>query len=261
MEDGPHTEGMNEAAPPASKVVRLPREWLGPHEELVPFGRRRAPSEAVSTPPDPPRTPPSAEDFWGEHSAAIHHVVQAPVHARDQGSASPVEPVPATRRFGLGARRLGAASIASFAVVVALVLVFAGSPRHPSGGARLNLAAILSSGVSRISNIGPLRIISATGSFRPRIRQIRQVPHHPAPAKPPSHGTQQQSSAPAPPAPTYAARATSASDAPTYRSNVSASSSYAGTNPSPASPSPSSGASVSPTGESGALGPVQSPNG
>ena len=57
--------------------MRLPRDWLGPREELVPFGPRaasRVPDE--SSPTDD--AAPSAEDFWGERSAAIHSALQAP---------------------------------------------------------------------------------------------------------------------------------------------------------------------------------------
>ncbi len=41
-------------------VVRLPRDWLGPREELVPFG----PSAEAED--DGLATPPSTHDFWGE---------------------------------------------------------------------------------------------------------------------------------------------------------------------------------------------------
>ncbi|MEA2159666.1 MAG: hypothetical protein QOD66_2046 [Solirubrobacteraceae bacterium] len=48
--------------------MRLPRDWLGPREELVPFG----PSADAAAPP------PSASDFWGEQSAALQHALQGP---------------------------------------------------------------------------------------------------------------------------------------------------------------------------------------
>lgn len=54
-----------------SNVIRLPRDWLGPREELVPFGPR-ADDEAA----DHDRV--SAAAFWGEDSAAIQDPVQGP---------------------------------------------------------------------------------------------------------------------------------------------------------------------------------------
>ena len=50
-------------------VLRFPGDWVGPLEELVPFGpsaeRHASPSE-------------SEPDFWGEDSAALHDAVEAP---------------------------------------------------------------------------------------------------------------------------------------------------------------------------------------
>lgn len=72
---GPATgrnEGSHDADPrtdaTASNVVRLPRDWLGPREELIPFGPRASESPAA----------PSPSDFWGEHSADMHHALQGP---------------------------------------------------------------------------------------------------------------------------------------------------------------------------------------
>jgi hypothetical protein len=55
-------------------VVRLPRDWLGPRDELVPFG----PSAGTTTPGVDEDLPRSADDFWGEQSSAVHDAVQAP---------------------------------------------------------------------------------------------------------------------------------------------------------------------------------------
>jgi hypothetical protein len=44
-------------------VVRLPRDWLGPREDLIPFGpSAEAHDETLATPP-------STHDFWGEGAA------------------------------------------------------------------------------------------------------------------------------------------------------------------------------------------------
>jgi hypothetical protein len=53
-------------------VVKFPRDWLGPREELVPFG----PSAGTAPPDD--ELPRSADDFWGEQSSAVHDAVRAP---------------------------------------------------------------------------------------------------------------------------------------------------------------------------------------
>jgi hypothetical protein len=52
-------------------VVRLPRDWLGPREDLIPFGTtsERGPSGG---------SVPTADDFWGESSAAVQDAVQRP---------------------------------------------------------------------------------------------------------------------------------------------------------------------------------------
>lgn len=46
-------------------VVRLPRDWLGPREELIPFG----PSAEAED--DGLATPPSTHDFWGEPAMGL----------------------------------------------------------------------------------------------------------------------------------------------------------------------------------------------
>ncbi len=80
---------------PDATVVRLPRDWLGPRDQLVPFGpRAHAPAGFVDTgsapaadpprvdtlPPSPIRSDeaPSAADFWSERSDSLHDVLQVP---------------------------------------------------------------------------------------------------------------------------------------------------------------------------------------
>jgi hypothetical protein len=67
--------------------VRLPRDWLGPREDLVPFGPRAdsppaglagtSESEASGS-AEPSGPPPSAQDFWSEQSASLQHALQGP---------------------------------------------------------------------------------------------------------------------------------------------------------------------------------------
>jgi hypothetical protein len=83
FERAPNSErAPSEGAPNSDdNVVRLPRDWLGPRDELVPFGPSAAPkppgseSEAgapSSTADDGPPAAVSPADFWGEHAAALH---------------------------------------------------------------------------------------------------------------------------------------------------------------------------------------------
>ena len=98
--DGGETEEGVEGTATESNVVRLPRDWLGPREELIPFGPRarqsspasRDASSASALSESPGATEassiaPSASDFWGEHSADMHHALQGP--ERDVGPPAP----------------------------------------------------------------------------------------------------------------------------------------------------------------------------
>jgi hypothetical protein len=58
--DGRHAKPGGKEMEPEDNVVRLPRDWLGPREELIPFG----PSAEAED--DGLATPPSTHDFWGE---------------------------------------------------------------------------------------------------------------------------------------------------------------------------------------------------
>jgi hypothetical protein len=82
--EGRHTNGGEGLLD--DNVVRLPRDWLGPRDELIPIG----PISDKSAPP------PTADDFWGESSALVQDALSAPMGtavgglAADDG-AGPVE--------------------------------------------------------------------------------------------------------------------------------------------------------------------------
>lgn len=126
-ERGPHEPGED-------KVIRLPRDWLGPREELVPFGpsadrqephgsepplgQRDGPDDASARPPLEEVAPLSPEpvspdDFWGERSAAL----QGPLDEADRDAVVGDESGP-TRR-----RRRGPVVAAAAAALVAVALV------------------------------------------------------------------------------------------------------------------------------------------
>lgn len=73
--EGPQGEEGRQGLDPASNVVQFPRDWFGPKDELVPFGPSASQTGTVDLEAPTPVRP---DDFWGEDSAAIHHVLQVP---------------------------------------------------------------------------------------------------------------------------------------------------------------------------------------
>lgn len=99
-------------------VVRL-TDWLGPREELVPFGPRAEAAERADA-----GSPPAACDFWGENSGAVQDALTAlhPDHARIR-TGSPSIPVSGAHRSrtsaaALWSRRRAAIPAARQAIVV-----------------------------------------------------------------------------------------------------------------------------------------------
>jgi hypothetical protein len=279
--------------------VRLPRDWLGPRDELVPFGPR-AESEA----PDPPATetgsdaPPSADDFWGERSAAIHGALQAPESWADVDSA----PSGSTRSDGdvtergsvrvravrlprRDRRAAGVAVAALAAAAVAFVVVVpafrAGGARPAAGESRAGVAAVFSGGISEILQRGLARFEAglshdgATFAARSAASTARRAQHR-VPAPKPHHKAPQSSSTGSSRPHSVAVAAASTDSSSAYRpagagtydaTSEDHTSTSIDTPPArsapPQAPSRSvpTRATVSSTGESGALGPIHSPNG
>src|SRR5579875_2769349 len=77
--DGNGTEGGPQVS---DKVIRLPREWLGPPEELVPLGSRaralREEAEAQAAAEETAELPASASSFWTEDSGSVQAPMQRP---------------------------------------------------------------------------------------------------------------------------------------------------------------------------------------
>lgn len=108
-------------------VVRLPRDWLGPREELIPFGRSDEPVSATALPP-------TADDFWGESSASVQDALQAP--PTDRSPQVPA-PLPGNSRLPRVFKQHPVLSIAALSAVVVLglvVLIGAGAQRSASRG-------------------------------------------------------------------------------------------------------------------------------
>lgn len=140
--EGPPTEEQTGAG--ESNVVRFPRDWLGPREELVPFGPRAgraagadearrdaaddsarglgaAPPPAAAAgldaappppaasglgaaPPPSAASAPSAADFWGEASASVQEPLQGPSHPLVPPERTGAPPVVHPRRARLRPR-------------------------------------------------------------------------------------------------------------------------------------------------------------
>jgi len=100
---------------PGENVVRLPREWVGPLEDLVPMGSRARASEPDGDArgerddrSDADAPIPAAGDFWGAGAAAVHDAIQ-PAGARSNGGA----PAGAEAGSSLRARADGGATAAA----------------------------------------------------------------------------------------------------------------------------------------------------
>jgi hypothetical protein len=230
VREGRGTE-VGEAEPQSqADVVRLPRDWLGPRENLVPFGPR-----AVSL--DTEAAPPSAEDFWGERAAAIHDALQAPANAHPNSKSAGLAGTPGASqpprvdsvrgrprnairsihvRIASADWRMVAAVAAGVAIVVVVVIAFASSipssraHSRSLGRSQAGFAAVLSSGVSNAMRVAQTelsklrpdtavvhRAPASSGRRTPRVVRGRKVasPSHSATVSP-------DSSASAPSSPT-----------------------------------------------------------
>jgi hypothetical protein len=143
--------------PGEDKVIRLPRDWLGPREGLVPFGpsadrhspepsesdhpsgERDAPGDTSSRPPleevsSPPPDPVSPDDFWGERSAAL----QGPLDEADREAVVGDEAGPTVRRRRAPVLAAAAAAVAAIAI---LTLSLLGQSSSGPGRSRITAGA------------------------------------------------------------------------------------------------------------------------
>src|SRR5437763_5214613 len=127
--------------PGEDKVIRLPRDWLGPREDLVPFGpsadrhspepseseppsgERDAPGDASARPsleevPSPPPDPVSPDDFWGERSAAL----QGPLDEADREAVVDDESGPTMRQRRAPVLAAAAAAVVAIAILTLSLL-------------------------------------------------------------------------------------------------------------------------------------------
>jgi len=112
------SQGTTRAESDRDNVVQLPaRDWLGPREELVPLGPSRQSD-----------SPPRADDFWSEDSAALQDAWQPPAAPKP---AQEAQATAGARSRGLpqvaaGARRRWVAAGAFLAVVGVVALIASG---------------------------------------------------------------------------------------------------------------------------------------
>jgi hypothetical protein len=192
VREGRGTE-VGEAEPQSqADVVRLPRDWLGPRENLVPLGPR-----AVSL--DAEAGPPSAEDFWGERAAAIHDALQAPANAHPNSKSAGLAGTPRASQppradsgrgrprnaiRGIHVRiasadwRMVAAAAAGVAIAVVVVIAFASSipssraHSQSLGRSQGGFAAVLSSGVSNAMRAAQIEL----SKLRPDTAVVHRAP-------------------------------------------------------------------------------------
>lgn len=128
--EGPQSGEGPRREDPADNVVRFPRDWFGPTEDLVPFGPRA--SEPRADDLDQP-APARADDFWGEDAAAIHDVLEAPEPDAEEPTVIKLVSPPRPGPGHPSARRRAGRAIAIAAAVVACSLL--GVARFwPAGG-------------------------------------------------------------------------------------------------------------------------------
>jgi hypothetical protein len=157
-----------------SNVVRLPVDWLGPREDLVPVGPRADAAAADADEPaaDPPLR--AASDFWGEDSAAVQDAWQ-PLPAPAQVGA----PEPARERAVRTAGPRGRARaprppmwLAIAAVIIAIVAVALGHGGSGASPPHANVAGVTTAGhvVASGSDRATLGFGSYGASFDRRVR-------------------------------------------------------------------------------------------
>ena len=227
-------------------VVPLPRDWLGPREELVPFGPSAGPDPSQPAEPDDV----SPEDFWGERSAAVQDTLE---HEAARGSASARAPARARleplRRPALAA---GLAALVASAVAVPLALLNqGGAPRHST------VASTVRPHRHRSMSPGHLRAQRSTGHRRAQSsRRTKPSPHARGTHTTPVGSAAQQTAAAASTPSVYVSSqslsaGTPSASVPTTRSSTPL------TTPTPRGSERKS--STPPFGARGALGPGKSP--
>lgn len=154
-------------------VVRIPRDWFGPRDQLVPFGPGVSDGESGSA--EPPRSPSPVQggaavdpnSFWDEASSSIQDVVDAP-HGDDSDEVETVRP--STRRGRFIAGTIAATALA-VACVGALGLV------APDRGSIVHSVDHAAAGSGEYASAPNMDSIDARMVERPHLRSLVSVRH------------------------------------------------------------------------------------
>ena len=167
--EGPTTEHGGEEPGTNNNVVPFPRDWLGPREELIPFGNSAGYGVEQST------AAPGAEAFWGGDSGPLHAVLPEPVAAGGAAGA----------RVRMRAGRLAVAGLAAAVLAAAVFGRLAGLPAgsNPSVGSGVAAAGFFDLALLRGAVGAPAIESSKPAVHRSpavRARPIAHVRHRPA---------------------------------------------------------------------------------
>lgn len=255
MEPGEPQENGSEGV---GNVVRFPRDWFGPPDELVPFGPRASKANPRSTDTHAASLDPNS--FWDGSSSSFQDVVEAPAANGSQLGRG--------YRFGCGtavlvARARGAGGAAweamgawkAAAVVVVSLLAGLGGVawllQGPQPRAGQSAIAAVSTWHTPSSVANAPTLMYRRPVIRPRLRTVRK--RHPAasPGRTQTVLIVYHASTPTVPSPAQVAQTTTAVQ--DSGDNTSSGATEASAAPTQSSP-PAFGAS-------GALGPMSSPDG
>jgi hypothetical protein len=165
-------------------VVRLPRDWLGPRDELVPIGSRADALDQDSATTSP--LPPGASSFWDEDSGSIQAAMQAP-EGDWRSAGDPVGPstdhvrrrrvprihAPWSAPEDGGGRRRTILALGSAAACLIAVLAVIGLSEGPASSTGKRAASVTKSGKSLNSRgVHPARSKPLT----PKVTQVRPEP-------------------------------------------------------------------------------------
>lgn len=252
---GPDNHNGKDEADAEATILRFPRDWFGPTEELVPFGPRAddvavAEGDEQLIAVDEELPPSSASAFWSQDSARIHDAVEGPAVKSAALAEAPVAERTRWRRFSAG-RVLLVACCGVIGLGLVGRIMFQGGPQRalPPTSPR---AAV------------HVRVWTAV-SHPPVVRRAaaaRKPSHTPAPKPAVSQSAQANSSGSTgstDSVPVQAASAPSSSSS-AAQSNSGGDGSGGGAGGGGASAASAGGSSQQAFGANGALGPGSSPN-
>lgn len=183
METEERDQGTTKAGQQQDNVVRLPRDWIGPRDELVPFGPRAWGEEGDGVPAEGATLAPA--DFWSENSNSLHDAVQGPLPSAGPRPAiddSAPAPAPARTPRWRGFPAALAAMLVILIGVAVTGLLSAGSPTpgaQLTGGSVTLLAGLPATGHSLALGIGRMARGTVThAARRPARRARRRAAHH-----------------------------------------------------------------------------------